>query len=433
MSADLDNQPYDNVEFPIRRPAPGTQGGWISPNMTQAQRDHLVMGSATKERTHTLAPVVESGTAEEEGEESEIKVEDQRQKIGTPTTYTAGSTASSQFNNMNNSNKVITTPPRSTKMNHVTTPSKGNQLHITTDKQSNKSDTFSRTVTKPPPSPSRDSRISFVSDQSNPPEDFTWSAFTPMSQDVFENAYKRHKYFYKFSDKVLKQGTKMKTNVWDVPGKPGETMTYEQLLQGVLADGERLILGGSWLYFRAVEFFEPECTKEIKPALGEGRICLTNLRMLLLCAETASDANIVEYGDEKKEGGGYKLSVSKLNNVFYQNIPIDCFESVELSSTVGVVAESKLIERKASCCGLFSCVGVGRCGNTWEASPPLPMNVVKRFVRLGVYLPPWRTPAIMLVHLHPKMSLTSARDFVTKLQNHVPQMQYHNKHGATLL
>ena len=59
-------------------------------------------------------------------------------------------------------------------------------------------------------------------------------------------------------------------------------------LTGVLAEGERLILGGSWLYFRAVEFFEPECTKQIKPALGEGRICLTNLRMLLLCAETAS-------------------------------------------------------------------------------------------------------------------------------------------------
>lgn len=53
-----------------------------------------------------------------------------------------------------------------------------------------------------------------------------------MSQDVFENAYTRHKYFYKFSDKVLRHGTKMKTSVWDVPGKPGETMTYEQLLQG---------------------------------------------------------------------------------------------------------------------------------------------------------------------------------------------------------
>jgi len=44
-------------------------------------------------------------------------------------------------------------------------------------------------------------------------------------------------------------------------------------------------LGGSWLYFRDVEFYEPECSKQIKPPLGEGRICLTNLRMLLLCAE----------------------------------------------------------------------------------------------------------------------------------------------------
>lgn len=434
MSTDLDNQPYDNVEFPVRRPGPGSPGGWVSPTMTPAQREHLIIGSALKERTHTLAPVAEGGLAEEEGEESEVKVEDQRQKVGVTTSYTGGS-AATQVNNINSPSNVITTPPRATTMNHVGAPSKGNHLQISSDKAANKSETFPRLVSnKPPPSPSHDSRISFASDQSNPAEDFTWSAFTPMSQEVFENAYKRHKYFYKFSDKVLKQGTKMKTNIWDVPGKPGETLTYEQLLQGVMAEGERLLLGGSWLYFRAIEFFEPECSKQIKPALGEGRICLTNLRMLLLCAETASEASISEFGNpEVDKGGGYKLSVSKLNNIFFQNIPIDCFESVELSSTVGVMAESKLVERKPTCCGLFSCIGAGRCGNTWYATPPLPVNVVKRVIRLGVYLPPWRTPAIILVHLHPKMSLTVARDFVSNLQNHVPQMQYHNKHGATLL
>lgn len=136
---------------------------------------------------------------------------------------------------MNNSSHVVTTPPRATKMNHVATPPnlKANQLQISSEKQMNKSETFpGLQPIKPPPSPSRDSRSSFVSDQSNPSEEFTWSAFTPMSQEVFENAYTRHKYFYKFSDKVLKQGTKMKANVWDVSGKPGETMTYEQLLQG---------------------------------------------------------------------------------------------------------------------------------------------------------------------------------------------------------
>lgn len=129
---------------------------------------------------------------------------------------------------------VVTTPPRMAKTNHVNTmPNKtNNQLLVSTDKQVNQSQTFPRSSSnKPPPSPSRDSRMSFVTDQPKP-EDFTWSAFTPISQEVFENAYTRHKYFYKFSDKVLKQGTLMKANVWDIPGKPGETMTYEQLLQG---------------------------------------------------------------------------------------------------------------------------------------------------------------------------------------------------------
>ncbi|KAL4239093.1 hypothetical protein ACF0H5_003796 [Mactra antiquata] len=443
MSADLDNQPYDNVEFPVRRPGvPGTTGGWTSPSMTPTQRENLIIGSTTKERSYTLPTVAESQVTEEDEDDVEVnvKIEDPRRNITTTITTTQPGTAATvtnpHFKTTNNTANVITTPPKSQKMNHVTPASSktSGQLNVNTEKRSNKSDTFPRFVSnKPPPSPSRDSRISFVSDQSNPTEEFSWSAFTPLSQGVFEKAYTRHKYFYKFSDKVLKQGTKMKTNVWDVPGKPGETMTYEQLLQGVLQEGERLLLGGSWLHFQDVQFYEPECNKQIKPALGEGRICLTNLRMLLLCADMTSDASISEYGDITDKTGGYKLAVSKLNNVYYQNIPIDCFESVELSSTVGVTAESKLTERKPACCGLFSCVGIGRCGYTWNATPPLPMNIVKRVIRLGVYLPPWRTPAILLVHLHPKMSLTGARDFVVQLQNHVPQMQYHLKHGATVL
>lgn len=440
MSADIDNQPYDNVEFPVKRPGPGSSGGWISPTMTAAQREHLVTGVTTKDRVYTLAPVVEGMIGEEEEEASEVTVEDQRQRVGgtipgPDQRQRVGGTVPTGTN-VGSPQSVITTAPKSAKANHIVSSTQDNQLKVNTEKTTGKVDTFPRSVIiKPPPSPSRDSHTSV---QTNPPEEFTWSAFTPKSQDVFEQAYQRHKYFYKFSDKVMKQGTKMKTSVWDVPGKPGETMTYEQLLQGVMCDGERLLLGGSWLHFRCVEFFDAECKNHVKPALGEGRICLTNIRMLLLCAEISLGADISEYGDHLKDkgdkDGGYRLTVSKLNNVFFQNIPIDCFESVELSSTVGVTSESKLTEKQPTCCGLFSCVGVGRCGNTWNASPPLPVNIVKRVIRLGVYLPPWRTPAILLVHLHPKMSLSSARDFVTKLQNNVPQMQYHHiKHGATVL
>lgn len=425
MSADLDNQPYDNVEFPIRRPVAGS-GGWSSPG-AGPQRANLIIGG------QSLAPVAEGGAFEEE--EETFTVEDQRQK-GTTTTTTSSTTTTTAAAANKTASNVILTPPRAPKMNHVAQPTKTGQS-AQTGQTSNKSSTFPRiqtpNKTKPPPSPSRDSKTSFSIDQSKA-EDFTWDAFGPSSQEVFETAFTRHKDFSRLSDKVLKQGTKMKTNVWDVTGKPGETMTYEQLLQGALVEGEKLLLGGGWLYFRDVAFYDPDCSKQIKPPLGEGRICLTNLRMLLLCAETASDAKLSEYGDPAEMGkGGYKLSVSKLNNIYFQNIPLDCFESVELSSTVGTSAESKLTQKKSSCCGLFCCVGASRCGDTWNATPPFAINISKRSVRLGVYMPPWRTPAIMVINLHPKMSLTSARDFVSQIQMHVPQMQYHAKHGATVL
>ena len=83
MSADIDNQPYDNVEFPIRRPAPGS-GGWPSP-VAGPQRANLITGG----QSLTLAPVVEGGALEEE--EESFLIEDPKQK-GTITTATTATT-----------------------------------------------------------------------------------------------------------------------------------------------------------------------------------------------------------------------------------------------------------------------------------------------------------------------------------------------------
>ena len=91
MSAEFDNQPYDNVEFPIRRPGPAP-GNWSSPG-GGPQRTNLITGG----QSMTLAPVAEGGGIEEE--EEPFIVDDQRQK-GTTTTTTAKtsiSTASVSF------------------------------------------------------------------------------------------------------------------------------------------------------------------------------------------------------------------------------------------------------------------------------------------------------------------------------------------------
>ena len=60
---------------------------------------------------------------------------------------------------------------------------------------------------------------------------FTELDLNPRSQEVF---YKTHevKGRAKLYKTMIEEGNKMKENVWDVKGKPGELMSYEQLLQG---------------------------------------------------------------------------------------------------------------------------------------------------------------------------------------------------------
>jgi len=85
MSADIDNQPYDNVEFPIKRPGgPAGPSPWVAPPMTATQRTNLVTGgtAARGYPGNTLATVAESGGPEEESEEGEVKFEDPRRTVG---------------------------------------------------------------------------------------------------------------------------------------------------------------------------------------------------------------------------------------------------------------------------------------------------------------------------------------------------------------
>lgn len=54
----------------------------------------------------------------------------------------------------------------------------------------------------------------------------------PASQSVLEEAYTKQKKFYRLNDALFAQGEEMRQDVWKIKGKPGELLTYEQLLQG---------------------------------------------------------------------------------------------------------------------------------------------------------------------------------------------------------
>lgn len=61
---------------------------------------------------------------------------------------------------------------------------------------------------------------------------FTELDLNPRSQEVFNKTYEV-KSKARLHKTMLEEGNKLKENVWDVKGKPGEMMSYEQLLQGM--------------------------------------------------------------------------------------------------------------------------------------------------------------------------------------------------------
>lgn len=251
--------------------------------------------------------------------------------------------------------------------------------------------------------------------------DFKRHDLDPASRSALEAAYTNHREFYRLNSKVLDEGALLKQDVLDIYRKAGESFSYEQLLQGMLEDGEMLLLGGCWLHYMHIEFKDETGEKTVRQPYGKGRLCLTNNRVLLLSADVYTDANLEPYGQVQKDGG-YKLEVSKRSCIIFRNLPLSCFHSADLEVNIGTSAQTKITSKRASCCGLCSCFGVACCKRSWHSEPPMTRSFNERIVRMGVALPPWGQHVTLILHLDPGQSLTMARDFVVQLHQNSPNM-----------
>jgi hypothetical protein len=101
-----------------------------------------------------------------------------------------------------------------------------------------KSPSIMSTPPKPSPSPSvspkvKDAKTVIIEQPRSIATAFTRVDFNPRSQQTLDTAYTRHKHFYKLNEAILDQANDMKETVWDTKGRPGEMLTYEQLIQGI--------------------------------------------------------------------------------------------------------------------------------------------------------------------------------------------------------
>ncbi|XP_059162293.1 uncharacterized protein LOC131945251 isoform X2 [Physella acuta] len=482
------NAPYDNVEFPVRKPGTGTWPGPASSgSSTSAGPSVKLFGHQTTGRGgggSKLAPLVEVEGSE--GGDGIIKIHNlgitsQTTASGsyTPGSYTSGSYTSgsstsgsytagsytqqqhtspgkvstmtvtsqsaptaSQGNGLvgeANTNSTKTTSNASTAGTEMTSlaafPTATTTTTTTTTTQSSsasaKQTTAEKTgrpmITLPNDgntyvatqvAPSETLRKKTTKQVENEEEDFKRQDLNPGARLALERVYTQHPDFYQLNTKVLDEGSLLKQDVLDIYRKTGETLTYEQLLQGMLVDGERFLLGSCWLYYTHVQFLDVEGTRTLREPYGRGRVGLTSKRALFLSTETYTDANVEQFEDPTKKTDklGYKLEVSKRSTITFKNIPLSNFHSAEMEVVTGTAAQTK-ITKKIGCC---ACLGLPT--SKWVATPPMTRSINARVLRVGVSMPPWQTRMFLDIHLDPSMSLTVARDFISQLHSFAPHM-----------
>ncbi|CAL1541635.1 unnamed protein product [Lymnaea stagnalis] len=452
--------PYDNVEFPVRKPGTGT---WPGPAGTGSSTSvgsagAKLYGHQTTGRVGAgskLAPVVEVEGSEDSssrlqvmsfgstGQTPTVSYSQQSSNQGKvilqkhlssnssssevclQTTTTAVSTGAESMSSAALSFSTTATGSTTTAVSSggigakqavvattTTTGEKNNKPAIVVPNDSN---TYIATQVTSSSDTQKKKTLKQVESEE---EDFKRQDLNPGARTALERVYTHHPDFYQLNSKVLDEGSLLKQDVLDIYRKTGESLTYEQLLQGMLVDGERFLLGSCWLYFTHVQFLDVEGTKVLREPYGRGRVGLTSKRALFLSTETYTDANLEQFGDTTKRPDdlGYKLEVSKRSTVTFKNIPLSNFHSAEMEVVTGTAAQTK-ITKKIGCCTCF-----GLCPGRWISTPPMTRSINSRVLRVGVSMPPWQTRMFLDIHLDPSMSLTVARDFISQLHAFAPHM-----------
>ncbi|XP_074650521.1 uncharacterized protein LOC141905532 [Tubulanus polymorphus] len=248
---------------------------------------------------------------------------------------------------------------------------------------------------------------------------FSELSFDPQSQNVLNQTHVTHQSHQRLKASIISQASMLQQMTRDQFSSMQDRMTYETLLNGLLFQGEGVLNNFQYLYYTHVEFLSENGTEAGSPLLN-GRALLTDRRLLLMSAEITQNAKLEQYGDPKKTPGGYHVTASQSDATSYKPIPLHNFYSIELHTASGVRAEQNINAEAPCCCGIFGCcfglTGMARCTKTWHPDMPLVNSYNERIIFLGTTLPPWGTRSMIKIHIHPNVSLTLAKDFVSALQ-----------------
>ncbi|XP_070575736.1 uncharacterized protein [Ptychodera flava] len=213
-----------------------------------------------------------------------------------------------------------------------------------------------------------------------------------------------------------------------------DNMSYEQILSTLLFEGERLLLGGQYIYYTNVTFLDENGSpSNEKPPMTKGRAFLTTNRMLLLSAEGTTVTSLSKPALTAGKSNVYNLSVSCGDSMYLQSIPMEGFRSVDLRVTIGVRTDTSVQGEKPPCnqfcsgiCCCFarccSCCELECCAKKWSGSSQHTQSLNERHVTIGTLMPPWGRRMMVKIHFDPSMRLLFINEFLVEMQRYAKNL-----------
>ncbi|KAK3732812.1 hypothetical protein QZH41_017718 [Actinostola sp. cb2023] len=254
------------------------------------------------------------------------------------------------------------------------------------------------------------------------PQQFHSNLLDPLSHTLYNTLSTNHMSSQALLSTVNSGGTQLNTSICGQFTHLKGSMSYAELLGGLLYSGETVI---QYNQFQHLQFSSLIMSDECNATISQrpGGICLlTDKRLLLLSSQVTQSMSLSSFGDPKKLPGGYALDAHLADTTSYLPIPLRYVRSIEMNGQSGVHGKV-MINGTAPCCGgLFGLCGL-ICGNAnmlkqWGSSIVEINQHNQMVITIGVLMPPWEKRMFLNIHATITTPIPVVRDFISLLQQY---------------
>lgn len=248
------------------------------------------------------------------------------------------------------------------------------------------------------------------------PMGFSPARLEPNSRNLYNALNRTHLSGPTLTEKVNNAGLQLMENIQARVSSRGG-MSYNEFLPGLIYKDESFVSADHIEYLSLSIYDETFNLLQTKPA---GRAVLTDKRMLLVSSQYHEDFTLTNFGDPKKLPGGYTMSMSCSDSVYYLPIPLKFFRSIEVQGQTGASGSISVHAQAPPCngwCGLCGCL------KDWTMMPMAFSELNETDITFGVLMPPWERKSFIRLHLGINVPMHRVRDMLSVFQSVTPSIQ----------